>query len=379
MLDDPRATYLPSFQKFQNFNGWDIAVKTGTENQEYNGVMTAWNTQYAVIGFAGYHTLDKPLEEGHFEDITEPISRTWIEQALTALHTKPINWTAPSNVKTLPGYVQTVSTGFGAEVPGPTNDLYPSWYVGGGSTKKTTSQTIDKVSGLVATTCTPPLAREVLGGGGSTSNWNVDIFKGGVPNIGTATSTSVNSSSTASTDDVHNCNDSPPTVTLTAPQNCPSNGCVITATVTQGTHSLTDPQYPEFPGNVLITLNGNKIYSADVSNSPSTVSFTYIPTSTGSGVVKATVTDSVLYQGTASSTMSYSAPSAITASATAIGTSATVNWTGGNGTFTVTLNNQGTSCTTSGCTVGPLNVGNNAIVVSDSDGDSPSTVNISGP
>ena len=264
MLDDPRATYLQPYQKFQNYDGWDIAVKTGTENQEYNGVMTAWNTQYAVIGFAGYHTLDKPLEEGHFEDITEPITRTWLEQALTALHTKPVNWTAPKDIKTLPGYVQTVSTGYGAEVPGPTDDLYPSWYVGGGgSSTKSTAETIDKVSGLVATSCTPALAREVLYSGGSASSWNIDLFNGGRADIGTTGGTSASSSSSSASDDVHNCNDSPPTVTLTAPSAC-TNSCTITATVTQGTHPLTSSQYPQFPGAVEITLNGNKIYSADV-------------------------------------------------------------------------------------------------------------------
>jgi membrane peptidoglycan carboxypeptidase len=377
MLDDPRASYLQPYQKFQNYNGWDIAVKTGTENQEFNGVMTAWNTQYAVIGFAGYHTLNKPLEEGHFEDITEPITRTWLEQALGALHTKAVNWVAPKNIKSLPGYVQSVSTGFGAEVPGPTTDLYPSWYVGGNG-GKSTSQTIDKVSGLTATSCTPALAREVIYSGGS-SSWNIDIFKGGLANIGGATSTSVNSNSSASTDDVHNCNDSPPTVTLTAPSTC-NLSCSVTATVTQGTHPLSDPQYPEYPGNVEVTLNGNKIYSSDVSDSPSTVSFTYRPSSSGSGTLKAIVTDSVLYQGTASQAFAYTAASPISASLTGqTSTSANIAWSGGNGSFTVTDNNGPAvaGCGANSCTV-PLVAGNNAIVVQDSDGDTSNTITVSG-
>jgi len=378
MLDDPRATYLQPYQKFQNYDGWDIAVKTGTENQEYNGVMTAWNTQYAVIGFAGYHTLDKPLEEGHFEDITEPITKTWLEQALTALHTKPVNWTAPKDIKTLPGYVQTVSTGYGAEVPGPTDDLYPSWYVGGSSSnKKSAAQTIDKVSGLTATSCTPSLAKEVIYSGGSSSSWNVDIFNNGKPNIGSATSPSVSSSSSSATDDVHNCNDSPPTITLTAPPTC-NNSCTITATVTQGTHPFSDPQYPQFPGTVTFTLNGAKIFSANVVNSPSTVSFNYKPTSSGSGTLNATVTDSVLYEGADSSTLAYTAASPITVTVAAAGSNATVSWSGGNGTFTVLDNGNTTGCTTSGCSI-TLSPGSNAITVQDSDGDTSNSVTVSGP
>lgn len=381
ILDDPRATYLQPYQKFQNYDGWDIAVKTGTENQEYNGVMTAWSTQYAVIGFAGYHTLNQPLEEGHFEDITEPITRTWLEQALTALHTKPVNWTEPKGVKSLPGYIEEVSPGYGAEVPGPTDDLYPSWYIGGNNSKSSSSQTIDKVSGLLATSCTPPLAREVIySGGGSASDWNIDIFKDGSPNIGSVTHSSTSNSASAY-DDVHNCNDSPPTVTLTAPGTC-NGSCTITATVTQGTHPLSSSQFPQFPGTVDISLNGARIYSAYVSNSPSTVSFTYKPTSSGSGTLKATVTDSVLYQGTASNTMTYSAASPISASVayTSSSSNAVVTWTGGNGTFSVTDNGTATGCTTSGCSI-TLSPGSNAIVVQDSDGDTSNTVNAtySGP
>ncbi|HUA13282.1 MAG TPA: transglycosylase domain-containing protein [Candidatus Sulfotelmatobacter sp.] len=301
ILDDPRATYLQPYQKFQNYDGWDIAVKTGTENQEYNGVMTAWSTQYAVIGFAGYHTLNQPLEEGHFEDITEPITRTWMEQALDALHTKPVNWVQPKNIKVLPGFVQRVSTGFGAEVPGPTDDLYPSWYAGKNSGTNST-EVLDKVSGLLATSCTPSAARETVYGGNDNS-FSIDIF------YPTLTSTAALEGGTgskviSSVDNVHNCNDSPPSITLTAPSTC-TPSCTITATVTQGTHPLSSPSYPQFPGTVTFSLGGQVIHTANVTNSPSTISFTYTPTSNGSASLSATVTDSVLYSATQSQNMSY--------------------------------------------------------------------------
>jgi membrane peptidoglycan carboxypeptidase len=240
ILDDPRATYLQPYQKFQNYDGWDIAVKTGTENQEYNGVMTAWSTQYAVIGFAGYHTLDHPLEDGHFEDITEPITRTWMEQALTNLHTKPVNWTAPSDVKTLPSYIQTVSTGYGAEVPGPSTDLYPSWYVQPSDSKK--SYTVDIVSNDLATSCTPPLARKTISSGGSANIFSVDIFE-----TGGSSAASASSYDTTANDTVHLCSDQPPTVSLTSastPPSCSGVTCTIDVNVTQGTHPLASSAYP---------------------------------------------------------------------------------------------------------------------------------------
>lgn len=378
ILDDPRATYLQPYQKFQNYNGWDIAVKTGTENQEFNGVMTAWSTQYAVIGFAGYHTLNKPLEEGHFEDITEPITRTWMEQALTALHTKPVNWTQPSNVKSVAGFVQRVSTGYGAEVPGPTNDLYPSWFTGKNS-GTSSAETIDKVSGLKATSCTPPLARETVGGAAD-SSFSIDIFYPVKTTTSALEGGTAAPTSAAGSDNVHNCNDSPPTVTLTAPGTCPASGCTITATVTQGTHPLSSSQYS---GKVTFTLGGKTIHTATVSNSPSTVSFAYTPTSTGSGTLTATVTDSVLYSGSQSQAMSYSSASPISASATGTSSSSVaLSWSGGNAPFNVSGGGSGCSGVNgNSCTVTGLSPNTPyTFTVQDSTGDSGSVqATTSGP
>jgi membrane peptidoglycan carboxypeptidase len=383
MASDPRASYLPGSctatsctslaqggQKFQRFQGWDFAVKTGTTNNSFDGLMTSWSTQYAVVSWVGSYTRNIALVTPGFEYQTEPLTRGLMQYIHNGI--KPINWVQPSDIKTLPSFVVRNHIHYGDEEPSPTDDIYPSWYVGG-SSGKTTSETIDKVSDAVATSCTPADAKEVVSNG-NVASWNVDIFNGGTPNIGTGIKSTASGSSV--TDDVHNCNDSPPTVTLTAPGSC-NGSCTITATVTQGTHPLSDPQYPQFPGMVVITLDGTQIYTSDVSNSPSTVSFNYKPTSSGSGTVKATVTDSVLYQGTATSAMTYSAASPITATVGATGANATVSWTGGNGTFIVTDNGAATSCTTSGCSIA-LTAGSNAIVVQDSDGDTSNTVTVSG-
>jgi len=295
MLDDPRATYLQPYQKFQNYDGWDIAVKTGTENQEYNGVMTAWSTQYAVIGFAGYHTLDQPLIEGHFEDITEPITKTWMEQALTALHTKPVNWTQPSNIKVLPDFVQTVSTGYGAEVPGPSTDLFPSWYVAPASSN--TSETLDKVSGNLATSCTPALAKETVGGANANA-FSIDMF---YPPGQTAGSTST---VTGATDNVHNCSDSPPTVSLVQNTCEDISHCDFTVTVTQGTDPLSGGSYTTPPaGTIELVANGQTIVSQAIPagdgapGNPYTYTFTDVPI-TNSETIEAQAVDSVLYSST---------------------------------------------------------------------------------
>jgi len=316
MASDPNASYLPGScsatnctrlsqggYKFHRDNGWTFAIKTGTTNNGFDGLMTSWSSRYAVVSWVGNHTRNQNISKygASMEQLTEPITRAVMEAAHANI--KPVPWTKPSDMKTLPAFVVRNHIHFGDIEPSPSNDLFPSWYAGG--SKANSSQTIDKVSGKVATSCTPPAARDNVFNANAAS-WNVDIFNGGHASVGSSSSSS--GSSSQATDDVHQCSDSPPSVTLTAPASCDTS-CTITATVTQGTHALTDAAYPNFPGSVTFTLDGKQIYSANVSDSPSTVSFTYTPTSSGSGSLVATVTDSVLYQGSDSATINFtSAP-----------------------------------------------------------------------
>lgn len=149
MLDDPGASYLPGSCdannctpmsdfgfKFQHTNGWDVAVKTGTTNQDNSGLMMAMTTQYSVGSWVGYHTADQPLTPhyGGLEGVTEPLTRGMIDY-LTA-NQQPINWVRPSDIKKLPAYVvNNPPTGtqgkyYGWQYPSPSTDLYPSWYSG---------------------------------------------------------------------------------------------------------------------------------------------------------------------------------------------------------------------------------------------------------
>jgi hypothetical protein len=173
-----------------------------------------------------------------------------------------------------------------------TYDIYPAWYQEPkGST--TTSQTIDKVSNKLATSCTPDAAKQTQGG--SNENvFSVDIFmKGGA----------ASGSSTTATDDIHNCNDTKPSVTLTPPPTCTPAGCSFTVTVSQGTHPLSSDR---FPGTVNLLVNGQSVGSKNVSDSPSTIIFPYTPTSNGDATVEAQVIDSVLYSATDGKTVTFS-------------------------------------------------------------------------
>ncbi len=345
MASDPNASYLvgscsPSGctpqsqggQKFHRYQGWDFAIKTGTTNFAFDGLMASWSTKYAVVSWIGHHTRNVTINISA-EHLTEPLTRGWMEYAHTSV--PPVNWTQPATTKTAPAFVMRNHVHYGDVEPSPTNDLYPGNYIGGSNTKNS-SQTLDKVSGKVATSCTPAAAKQVQVNS-NVAFWNVDIFNGGRTSISTGTATN-STASPSPTDDVHNCNDSPPSITLTAPTDCNSS-CTITATVTQGTHALTDSQYSQFPGTVAFTLGGNQIYTANVSDSPTTVSFTYTPTSNGNDTLTASVTDSVLYSASDTANLTYaSAPSTppLANLTTAIsGGTVTISWSGGTAPYSV--------------------------------------------
>lgn len=352
MASDPKASYLPGSctdttctalarggYKFHRFNGWQFAVKTGTTNDGYDGLMTSWSTKYAVVSWVGHHSRHVTLRSS-METLTEPMTRGLMEYAHQNI--KPVNWTKPNTVKSAPAFVVRSHVGIGSIEPSPTNDLYPGWYAGGGQVKNTT-QTMDKVSGKVATSCTPPLAKDTQSNA-NVASWNVDVFSGGRTSMGNSgTSRSPTSNPT---DDVHNCNDSPPTVTLTAPASC-DNSCTITATVTQGTHPLSDPARTQFPGTVTFKLGDETINTQGVSDSPSTVSFTYTPSSNGSAPLTVTVTDSVLYQGTDSTTLNFTVPTISLTGQAASGKKISLQWTGSNGTVNAYV--DGSLATDSNC------------------------------
>jgi membrane peptidoglycan carboxypeptidase len=293
MLSDPRASYLSSFRKFQNWNGWQLAVKTGTTNDNFDGLMTSWSTKYAVASWVGYHTRNKSMTGGHMEAMTEPLTRDWMQGALA--NVKPVNWTKPSDIKTLPAYVQRTHVGDGSIEPGPTTDYYPSWYTGnaGGSSS---TEVIDKVSGLVATDCTPDLARQTVGGGND-SSFSIDEFVNGGAKSG---------ATGGGSDDIHHCDDTKPSASIsqnTTPSPCVSGQtCTISVTPLAGTYPLSSA---DFTGTLTVSVDGQQIGTQNVTDSGVPVTFTYTPNYSGTGTtsstVTATVTDSVLYQGSAPS------------------------------------------------------------------------------
>ncbi len=370
MASDPNASYLPAgYYKWHNYNGWRTAIKTGTTNNGFDGLMMAWNTQFAVGSWVGYHTRNKALS-GAMEYSTTPLTKGFMTAALDSLHTQPVNWTEPAGIQHLPGYVMRTHVGIGSVEPSPSTEIFPSWYKPRSSSSQ--SVTIDKVSGKQATNCTPSLAKETLGGNAAPTTFSADIFY--PPGAG-ASSTSAN---TSASDDVHNCGDSRPTINLTVNDN--GDGTyTFTAFVQAGSHPLNDSKYPQYPGTVNFLLNGQQIASKKVTDPSDTQSVTYTPSSSGSGTVTAQVIDSVLYDTT-------SDPVSVTFAQNGSGqqqlhidtaTQVSASWSGGTAGTTYTLtrtdNNQVLCTTTStSCTYGPI-PNNTTVELTDNSGDKSDT------
>ncbi len=363
MLSDPQASYFAYGTKFQHYNGWDIAVKTGTTNDNFDGLMMAWTTKYAVGTWVGYHTRQVSLN-AEMENLTMPITRNVIESALDTVKTGPVNWKQPPGIQTLPVYRSRIA--YNSQGPPPSTDIFPSWFKQKSGSSQT--QTIDKVSGLLATNCTPALAKQFLGGGSALSSMSIDQFY--PPGHPSASNVTV-----AASDNVHHCGDSPPTIRITA-SDC-NTSCTISATPFSGTHPLNDSTYPQYPGTVTISVNGRQICSSSKINDGVPVQCGYKPTFSGSGTITATVTDSVLYSGSDSKSVNFTR-AAQPLTITNIGTTK-ASWSGGSGTYTVTDTDHNkqlctapagaTSCTYSS-SVNP----NTNITISDTGGDS-----VSGP
>lgn len=297
MLSDSRASYLGN--AFHTYDGWKFAIKTGTTNDSFDGLMASWSTQYTAVTWVGYHTRNKAMT-GFMETMTRPIMRGWMQGAHKKLKDagiKPINWEKPSGIKSLPAFVIRTHVGGSSKEPSADTDIYPSWY---NPPKEGGSQTIDLVSNKTATDCTPELARNKQDGA-SHNNFLVDVFSG---------ATNSTAQTSESVDDIHNCNDTKPELTLSVPTSCEDeNDCIFTVAVTKGTHALSGGSYITAPaGTASLIVNGQVVDTVQIPDGIGDVwnyNFTYSPPSNGNAEVRVQIVDSVLYSATASESVQF--------------------------------------------------------------------------
>jgi membrane peptidoglycan carboxypeptidase len=307
MISDPNASYFS--KKSQRYKGWNFGFKTGTTNDQKDGLMMGMSPLYAAGTWVGYHNRQVEMT-GAMETMTQPIMQGWMD----AVHDKipPVQREKPAGVQTLPAYVIRSHVGFGSVEPSPTNDLYPSWYKT--KDKTTTSGAIDIVSNKLATSCTPSRARKDATNSVANQFSSDKFVNGGA------------AANTTEKDDVHNCSDAKPSITLSADTTCSNDS--FTVTVTAGTHPISSDQ---FPGTVNLLVDGQVTSTQTVNSSPATVTFG-CPSLSGTHTVSAEVIDSVLYDDSDQKSVTYAAA---TLSITSAKVPGKYSWTGGNGSVVI--------------------------------------------
>lgn len=352
ILSDPNASYFST--KAHSYNGHKYSLKTGTTNDTKDGLLMGYSTQYAAGVWVGYHTREKEMS-GFMETMTRPIWKGFMDDVHKNL--QPEERPRPAGVKTETAYVMRSKAGGAQVVPSPAQDLFPSWYKNTRS-RSNVKQTIDIVSNKLATDCTPARARQETNDALADS-FSSDTFVGAGA-----------SGNTSAKDDVHNCSDAKPGITLTAQKSGDSYNLI--ATVSQGTHPLSSDK---FKGSVTFAANGQELPGGTFQiGSPGTVVYSnYKPS--GNTTITATVVDSVLYDATDTETVSGTSSSLSLESATKSGGTLTVKWSGASGSVSVKINGSPISCSQSGnkCTASAsgISVGD-SITITDSSGKSAS-------
>ena len=160
------------------------------------------------------------------------------------------------------------------------NELFPSWY------EKNQNQTqesmvFDRVSKKKATECTPEAAKITI-----------TVTKVIDPTNNRTSYVATDDYDATSDDDVHSCNDAPPSVGSISVQSANGNKSTINVTVEAGSNTLRD---------IAISVNGRTIATVPATAS-GTYKTTYEFTDNSTQTISATVTDSLYYTGSSSTT-----------------------------------------------------------------------------
>jgi membrane peptidoglycan carboxypeptidase len=266
--DNARAgLYGPHFPGLY-IPGVKTAVKTGTSDKG-GQPKDIWNVSYSpalTMGVWLGNPDTRVLQNGNSSlpaRIIGPVM-AYAHQQIYAQEGKwsPANggtwYTAPAGIQTING------------------EVYPSWYKKGQS-QSTVTLSFDKVSKKKATACTPDSAKV-----------DIAVIKTQDPITKKDAYQATNGYDASKDDDVHQCTDAKPTVSVAKPTKSSGNAYTISVTATAGTNPIQ---------SIDVMVNGAVIKTLQGSGS-----FDYTFTDNSTQTITATVTDTVYYTGSGSTT-----------------------------------------------------------------------------
>ncbi len=300
-----------------------VAAKTGTTN-DFKDAWTMGYTPDVVVGVWAGNNNNRPMNQAS-SIVAAPIWQTYIS---TVTRNTPVaSFKRPSGIKEV-----TLDANTGkAPTPGTKKtrtDIFPSWYKTPTPSSEQQAK-VDRVSGKLATECTPPEAIDTISAGLITAEvppTDISYSRWQPPVSAIAASLGMSGGSLPTEkDDVHSCGDTKPTVTVSTDKATGST-FTVTANVVSG----------RYPANRLIFyMDGTEISSQNINGSGS-YSIEHKPSSTGSHQYSAKVIDSALYNGLSNSAnvAAVGGPTVSLTCTPAFGGRCTASISGGSGNYT---------------------------------------------
>jgi 1A family penicillin-binding protein len=292
---DPQIAYLISnvlsdngarayiFGNLLNVAGQNTAVKTGT-TENYRDAWTIGYTPSLVAGVWAGNNDNRSMTKAA-SAVSSPIWREFMQKALAGRPAEQFD--RPAGIKEIELDANTgkIATD-GARTK--RTDIFPAWYKPSPATENRSAK-IDKVTGKLATDCTPPMALETA----YASEMHAEIpssdpaygrWEPPVQALAAGMGYAQGGSLPTETDDLHKCDDAKPEVSLDADK-LGGGSYRLRAQVDSGTHTANKLE---------IRLN-DQIISAQAISGDADYEFTHTIESNGSHFFKATVIDAALY------------------------------------------------------------------------------------
>lgn len=265
--------------------GLKHAVKTGTTDRSVDGLVMGYSAYMSVGVWVGNE--DNTPMDSLTSQQTGPIFTRFLREA-HEFKKYDMNKEIQARPKGIKEVVLDSDTGYVAtdKTKNKRIGLFPSWFVP--ETSDTQNKyTIDKVSGLKATDCTPERAKEERTGGGlwpevppddyRFSSWSKVAGYGG------------GGSGPTKDDNVHKCTDELPDVSLSV--NKLSDGVYeFEADTSRGTHNL---------GTLNFIVNGQTVSSINLGKNGGTETYVHVFSGDGEYTITAEVIDKALYDNSA--------------------------------------------------------------------------------
>ena len=259
ILSDPGARFSQSF----NINNLPMAIKTGTSDFYRSNLILGYTPRVAYGLWFGHHDASKTFGESYTTSPKATALKTFMESYYRDVlgQTAARTWPQPPGLQRWRVHLETgyviddADIDLLASATGQTDsrvDIYPSWYqpltASGGS-----AIVIDKVSGKLASNCTPDLARQLVYVNRIRTELEADdpFYWNWLTPINQALQVGQTDDWLPTEfDDVHSCDDQLPQVTVTGPDFCPGR-CRLTLTVRAGSHPLKEVSLLTADGLVL--------------------------------------------------------------------------------------------------------------------------------